>query len=345
MKFGPVPLEQAKGKILGHNVAGPDGRRLLRKGKPLKQADLAALRAIGRTSVYIAEFEADDVDEDTAARRVAQAAMGSGLRRSGSASGRVNFLALHLGVLRVDAGRLARINACQDITFATLTSHSAVRPRQIIATVKVIPYAVPDAVVRAAEAIASEDGPLVRVDALEPRPVSLVFSGSLSIRDKLAADFAPLRHRVEALGSHILSTDYVPLEDESGEAALAEVLSRQRAAGARLIVVAGETAIMDRHDIVPRAIERAGGWVECLGAPVDPGNLLMLAYLGDTPILGAPGCARSRKVNVVDWVFPRLLAGDRLTRGDIIALGHGGLLEEAPERPAPRETVEAAKRE
>ena len=345
MKFGPIPLEQAKGKILGHNVAGPDGRRLLRKGKPLKQADLAALRAIGRTSVYIAEFEADDVDEDTAARRVAQAAMGSGLRLSGSASGRVNFLALHLGVLRVDAGRLARINACQDVTFATLTSHSAVRPRQIVATVKVIPYAVPDPIVRAAEAIASEDGPLVRVDALEPRPVSLVFSGSLSIRDKLAADFAPLRHRVEALGSHILSTDYIPLEDESGEAALVEVLSRQRAAGARLIIVAGETAIMDRRDIVPRAVERAGGWVECLGAPVDPGNLLMLAYLGDTPILGAPGCARSRKVNIVDWVLPRLLAGDHLTRDNIIALGHGGLLEEAPERPAPRETVEAAKRE
>ncbi|HKZ86555.1 MAG TPA: hypothetical protein VJ793_23235, partial [Anaerolineae bacterium] len=273
MKFGPIPLEQAKGKILGHNVAGPDGRRLLRKGKPLKQADLAALRAIGRTSVYIAEFEADDVDEDTAARRVAQAAMGSGLRLSGSASGRVNFLALHLGVLRVDAGRLARINACQDVTFATLTSHSAVRPRQIVATVKVIPYAVPDPIVRAAEAIASEDGPLVRVDALEPRPVSLVFSGSLSIRDKLAADFAPLRHRVEALGSHILSTDYIPLEDETGEAALTEVLNRQQAAGARLIVVAGETAIMDRRDIVPRAVERAGGWVECLGAPVDPGNL------------------------------------------------------------------------
>jgi len=345
MKFGPIPLEQAKGKILGHNVAGPDGRRLLRKGRPLKPADLAALRAIGRTSVYIAEFEADDVDEDTAARRVAQAAMGSGLRLSGSASGRVNLLALHLGVLRVDAGRLARINACQDVTFATLTSHSAVRPRQIIATVKVIPYAVPDSVVRTAEAIASDDGPLVRVDALEPRPVSLVFSGSLSIRDKLAADFAPLRHRVEALGSHILSTDYIPLEDETGEAALTEVLNRQQAAGARLIVVAGETAIMDRRDIVPRAVERAGGWVECLGAPVDPGNLLMLAYLGDVPILGAPGCARSRKVNVVDWVFPRLLAGDHLTRDDIIALGHGGLLEEAPERPAPRETVEAAKRE
>jgi molybdenum cofactor cytidylyltransferase len=76
--------------------------------------------------------------------------------------------------------------------------------------------------------------------------------------------------------------------------------------------------------------------VECVGAPVDPGNLLMLAYLGDVPILGAPGCARSRKVNIVDWVLPRLLVGDRLTRADIVSLGHGGLLEDVPERPMPR---------
>ena len=339
MKFGPVPLDHAEGKILGHNIAGPDGRRLLRKGKPLKPEDIAALRAIGRASVYAAELEADDVDENAAARRVAEAAASSALRLSGSASGRVNVLATELGVLRVDAGRLARLNACEDVTLATLASHTAVRPRQIVATVKIIPFAVLESVIRAAESIASDNGPLIRVDALESHPVSLVFSGSLSIRDKLAADFAPLRHRVEALGSVVVSTDYVPLEDESGEVALAEVIRRQQASGARLIVVAGETAIMDRHDIVPRAVERAGGWVECLGAPVDPGNLLMLAYLNDTPILGAPGCARSRKVNVVDWVLPRLLAGDRLQRADLISLGHGGLLEDVPERPMPRDRL------
>ena len=94
---------------------------------------------------------------------------------------------------------------------------------------------------------------------------------------------------------------------------------------------------MDRHDIAPRAIERAGGEVACFGAPVDPGNLLLLAYLGPVPILAAPGCARSRKENVVDRVLPRLLAGERLSRGDIVSMGQGGLLEDVPERPMPRE--------
>jgi molybdenum cofactor cytidylyltransferase len=341
VKFGPAPLEQAEGKLLGHNIAGPDGKRLFRKGKPLTASDITTLRALGRASIYVAELEPGDVDEDAAARRIAQAVRGPGLRFPGASSGRANLLAQALGLLRVDVERLTSLNACEGLTLATLPAHTAVRARQIVATVKIIPYALPETTLREAEAIAAEGGPLIRVEALTPQAVSLIFSGAISIQEKLADDFQPLRERIEALGSTITSTDYIPLEDEAGEARLAETLRHRRQAGARLIVLAGETAIMDAHDIVPRAVERAGGRVESFGAPVDPGNLLMLAYLEDTPILGAPGCARSRKTNIIDWALPRLLAGDRLTRRDILALGHGGLLEDAPERPMPRSTVNA----
>jgi molybdenum cofactor cytidylyltransferase len=340
MKFGPISLAQAEGKILGHNIAGPDGKRILRKGRPLTAEDVAAIRAIGRASVYVAEMEPGDLDEDSAARRVAEAVRGEGLRLSGPASGRVNFLATVQGVLRVDVARLTRINACEGVTLATLTSHTAIRPRQIVATVKIIPFALPETVIQNAEAVAHFSGlSMLWVDELTPQPVSLILSGSPSLQEKLFSDFAPLRERVEALGSQITSTDYAPLEDESGEIMLAEKLTRQHDAGAKLIILAGETAIMDRHDILPRAIERAGGQVTCFGVPVDPGNLLLVAYLGETAIMGAPGCARSRKPNIVDWALPRLLVGDRLTRDDIFALGHGGLLEDAPERPMPRDTV------
>jgi molybdenum cofactor cytidylyltransferase len=331
MKFGPVPIDYALGKILGHNIAGPDGRRLIRKGRALTHEHLAALRAAGRTHVYVAELEPGDLDENIAARRTAEAVMGSGLRLSGPTRGRVNLQATTTGLLRVDAQRLARINASESVTIATRTAGTVARPRQTVATVKIIPYAIAETLMREVEAIAADGEALVRVDELTPQPVSLIFSGSLSIREKLEADFGPLSERVEALGSHIASTDYVPLDDEGAEPALAETLERRRAGGARLIILAGETTIMDRQDIVPRAVERAGGRVERLGAPVDPGNLFMLAYLGDTPVLGAPGCARSRKANITDWVLPRLLVGDRLTNADIVALGHGGLLEDAPQ--------------
>jgi molybdenum cofactor cytidylyltransferase len=342
MKFGPVPLGNAEGKILAHNIAGPDGVRLLRKGKPLSADDVARLRDIGRASVYVAELEAGDVREDEAARRVANAALGANLKISGTASGRTNLLSTVLGVLRVDVERLAQLNECEGLTLATLTAHSPVRPRQMAATVKVIPFAVAEATVKAAEQIArgpADRGPVLRVDALPAQAVGLILSGSPSIREKLLDDFAPLTDRIVTLGSQVASTDFIPLEDESGEARLAERLAQQTASGSRLIILAGETAIMDRHDIVPRAVERAGGRIECVGAPVDPGNLLMLGYLGEVPVLGAPGCARSRKVNIVDWVLPRLLAGDRLTRADIFGLGHGGLLEDAPERPMPRSRI------
>ncbi len=335
MKFGPVPLAQAAGKTLGHNISGLDGRRVLRKGKPLTLSDLDLLESLGQKSVYVAELTADDVGEDAAARRVAEIVMGHGLRLVGPASGRVNLSAAEPGVLRIDAPQLMRINQFEGVTLATLAAQSAVRARQIVATIKIIPFALPQAEIQAIEALVAGCPPLY-VDPLRPQPVSLIFSGSYSLRDKIAADFAPLRARVEALGSHVDSSDYVSLEDEAGETMLAELLCRRRAAGARLIILAGETAIMDRYDIAPRAVERAGGHVECVGAPVDPGNLLMLAYLDDMPVLGAPGCARSRKINVIDWVLPCLLVGDHLTRADIVSLGHGGLLEDTPERPMPR---------
>ena len=337
MKFEPVPLSEAKGKILGHNIAGVNGQRMLRKGRPLSEDDLENLRVLGRTSVYVARLEADDLDENTAAWRIAQAVCGVGLDQPGVSAGRANLLSKDMGILRVDVKRLSQLNACDGVTLATLHTHSPVHTRQIVATVKIIPYAVAESVVREAEEIASGGDPIVHVDPLPPQSVGMILSGSTSLHQRLLADFAPLGDRIERLGSSIIRTDFVSLDDESDETLLADMLTQQLSSGAHLVLLAGETAIMDSHDIVPRAVERAGGHVECVGAPVDPGNLLMLAYLDGVPIVGAPGCARSKKMNIVDWILPRLLAGDKLTRRDIIELGHGGLMQDLPERVMPRD--------
>jgi len=340
MKFEPVPLSTAKGKIMGHNVAGADGRRLVRKGKPLSDDDLDALRALGRTSVYVAILEEGDVDENTAARHVAEAVSGSGLLIVGGAVGRTNLMSDEAGLLRVDVDRLAQLNECNGVTLATLRNNFPVHKRQIVATIKIIPYALPESILSQVETIVDGSKPIVQVDPLVPCPVGMVLSGSKSIRQRLISDFSPLRERVENLGSSVVRTDFIALDDEADEVVLADVLRQQLAAGIRMILLAGETAIMDEQDIVPRAVERAGGHVESTGAPVDPGNLLMLAYIDNVPIVGAPGCARSKKVNIVDWILPRLLVGDRLTRRDIVELGHGGLLQDVPERGMPRDMKE-----
>lgn len=338
MKFGPLPVAQAEGKILGHNISDPQGKRVLRKGNLLTSDDLRLLADIGRQAVYVAELEPEDIPEDIAAKRIAGAVCEAGARTTRPVVGRVNLLAKEWSVLRVDADRLARINECQGITLATLPCHSVVQPRKIAATIKIIPFALPETSVRAAEAIAAENGPLVRLHPLRERKVALILSSSPYAKKRVMGNFVPaLKARIEALGSELCWVDYVPLEDESGEIDLAETIQRKVSAGAQIIILAGETAIMDIHDIAPRAVERAGGEVTCFGAPVDPGNLLMLAYLDSVPILGAPGCVRSKKTNVIDWVLPPLLAGDRLSRRDIIQMGHGGLLEDIHQRPMPRQ--------
>ncbi len=337
MKFGPLPLRETNGKILGHNVAGKDGRRALRKGRVLTADDLSLLHDLGRETIYVAQLAPDDVEENTAAHRVARAAMGTGIRLAGPVVGRANLMATTLGVLRVDTERVTRLNECPGITLATLSEHVAIQPRKMVATVKIIPFAVPIQVLKKAEQIAIERGPMIEVASLATRAVTLILSGSLAIRERIIRDFEPpLRTRLEALNASVQSVEFVTLEDESGEVRLAETITQHVAAGAELLVLAGETAIVDWDDIAPRAIARAGGQIACYGVPVDPGNLLLLGYLDSVPILGAPGCTRSKKTNVIDWVLPRLLAGDRLSAADFVALGHGGLLEENPERPQPR---------
>ncbi|MCB8960590.1 MAG: molybdopterin-binding protein [Ardenticatenales bacterium] len=339
MKFGPVPLNDATGKILGHNIAGPDGRRALRKGKPLTPADIELLAGLGRATVYVAEMEAGDVREDEAARQIATVVAGDHLRQSGAATGRLNLFAESLGLLRVDSARLRELNALEGITLATLPHNLPVRPGKMVGTIKILPYAVPGRVLEEV-AMLGQRGPLLWLTPLPAKNVALILSGSPSARERIEKGFYnALQARLEQLGSTISATRFIPLEDEQGELMLAETIAAT-IGSVDMVVLAGETAIMDRYDIAPRAVERAGGRVTCFGAPVDPGNLLMLGYLGSKPVLGAPGCIRSPKDNIVDIVLPRLLAGDYLTKLDIIDLGHGGLLEDVPERPAPRSRLQ-----
>ena len=333
MKFGAIAIEQAVGHILGHNIAGPTGKRVLRKGRVLQAKDVAKLREIGRKSVYVAQFEDGDIDENESANRIARAAaVGDHLRFSKAATGRVNIYAETLGLLRVDYQSLFAINRLDGVTLAALPTHSAVQTGKMVATVKIIPYALPANIVQ----MAVDFGRFLHLSPFTQKSVKLILSGFPTARERIVRSFDnALRPRIAALGSTLDQVHFVPLEDEADEIKLATLIE-QEAGNCDLLLLAGETAIMDRYDIAPRAVERAGGTIESLGAPVDPGNLLMLAYHGDTPIVGAPGCSRSPKDNIIDLILPRLLAGDRLTRDDIIAFAIGGLLEDVPERPLPR---------
>ncbi|HJZ47479.1 MAG TPA: molybdopterin-binding protein [Roseiflexaceae bacterium] len=322
-----LPPEQAIGHILRHNLADERGRKALSKGHRLTSADLPRLRALGIDSLRVAVLEPGDVHEDEAARRLADAVRGPGVAASAPVASRVNLLAEVDGVVRVDAERLLRINEIDGLTVATLPSHALARARKRVATIKIIPFAVPETALRAAEAIGHASQGVIALSPLRRHAVGVILVGSAPARERIEQGVAPaIESRIAELGSSLLATRYVPPD----EPAVAAAISLLQASGADLLIIAGETSIMDRDDVTPQAIRLAGGRIEHYGAPVEPGNLLLLGYLdladGQTPVLGAPGCVRSRDTNIVDLLLPRLLAGERITRQDIVALGHGGLL-------------------
>ncbi len=318
--------------MLAHSVGHSGG--VLKKGRVLSAADVALLAASGVTKVFAARLGPDDVPEDEAARALAARVCGAGVSAQEPFTGRANLYADARGLVVIDSARVNQLNRVHEsITFATVSVYSLVEQRQMIATVKIIPFAVPRQVLDAAlAAIAGE--PLVRVEALKARRVGLVITRlPRSKASLLEKSEQAMRQRVKALGSDLAE---VMICDHSIEA-VKNATAKLSAAGCDPILLFGASAIVDRGDVIPMGLVAAGGEVIHLGMPVDPGNLMMLGSLQDTPVIGVPSCARSPKVNGFDWALQRVLAGIPVSSHDIMDMGAGGLLAEISSRPLPRE--------
>lgn len=324
MKLRRVAVDEAAGHILVHNVVGPDGRKVLAKGRQVDEAALARLRALSLDRVDVAILDGDDVGEDAAAERIGAALVdgAAGIGRTRGIGGRVNLHAERAGVLHVQVERLARLNGCPGVTLATrepfAVAGGVAGPKQL-ATLKIIPYALPERVVaRAARAAAG----LLHLAPLRPQRVALLVTAEPAAAERVTRGFeGPTRVRLERLGCTLPVVQSVPAEEAAIQGAAVRLLAEHDA-----LIVAGQTSVMDREDTTPRALTAAGAEVALHGAPVEPGNLLALAYLGPQWILCAPGCARSPGRNIVDLVLPRLIAGERLGPAQIAALGPGGLI-------------------
>lgn len=336
MKFGQVPVECAVDSILAHKLVDGDGKKLLGKGTLLTWEHVALLQAHSFSQVIVARLEASDVDENEAARRIGEAVAGQGVRVVAPGVGRANLTATTAGVLRINVTALEKLNNIDmGITIATKREHTLVRARELVALVKIVPFGIAAARVLDVEMLVRTTSPILTVDSLQSQSVTLIVSGPESAKADLLASFTePVCHRILALGSTLDEVIYVPHQPE----ALAAALRTQRANGRDLVIIASISAIMDRDDVVPTALRLADGTMTHLGVPVDPGSLLMLGYIDTMPVIGAPSCVKSPKTNVIDHILPRLLSGERLTRADLVALGHGGLLDDISERPMPRDS-------
>ncbi|WP_020179236.1 molybdopterin-binding/glycosyltransferase family 2 protein [Methylopila sp. M107] len=335
MKFGPIPLSRAVGAIAAHAMKA-DGH-VLKKGARVTEADVAALARRGVTEIVGAELGPDDVAEDEAAHRIALALAGPNLRCEAPFTGRSNLFAEHAGVVLVNRAGVDALNALDEaVTFATLDEHAAVGQHAMAATVKIIPFALSEALVARAERLARELGPLVSIAPFALKKIAAI-STLLPGLDPKVIDktIATLERRLAPASAKLIAERRVGHD----EASLTKALRELAPSGADLTIIFGASAVTDRRDVVPGAIEAAGGTVDRLGMPVDPGNLLLLGTLDGKPVLGAPGCARSPKENGFDWVLNRLLARAPVGAREIAKMGVGGLLMETVSRPQPREAT------
>jgi molybdenum cofactor cytidylyltransferase len=333
MIFGEMPVAEAEGAILAHSVR--TGGVSFKKGRILSAADVAALTTAGIGRIVAARLEAADVAEGRAAGGLAAPPAGPDLRIGEPFTGRANLFAEADGVLVYDPARLDAINLIDEaLTVASLAPFESVTARQMIGTVKVIPFAAPREALDKAVALARDGGPLLTVHPFKPHTLGLVATRLKGTKESiLDKTRTVLDARLTAMGSRI-GKELRCAHDEGEVAAAVTALLDE---GFAPVLVFGASAITDRRDVIPAGIAAAGGEILHFGMPVDPGNLMLLARKGDVPVLGLPGCARSPALNGFDWVLARLLADVEVTRTDIMRMGAGGLLKEIATRPQPRD--------
>jgi molybdenum cofactor cytidylyltransferase len=324
MKFATVPIDQAEGALLAHAIRLP--QLFIAKGRPIAAEDIALLRAAGVQSVAVALIEDGDVVEDVAAARVARLLAGRGIAAREANDGRCNLCAVFQGLLHFDPGGVDALNHIDEaITLGTLPVHEPVEQGAIVATIKVNPYAVAEDVVAAWEQAAAP----LSVAPFRPHRVSLIQTMAPGLKASVLEKTShATRERLEAFGSALCTDLRAPHEEQ----ALARAIAQRRSAGDDLILICGACSIADRKDVVPAAIELAGGRVDHYGMPVDPGNLLLLGGFGDIPVIGMPGCARTPQLNGFDYVLRLVLAGLSVGREEIMSMGVGGLLRDIPWR-------------
>ncbi len=332
MKFGPVAPSDALGATAVHSIR--QGDLVLKKGTLIGPAEVAALKAAGVMEIVVSRLEPGDVSEDQAAAEIAKAVAGEGTRTDRAFTGRCNLFAKSAGVLVLDKEAIDRLNRIDEaVTLATLPAFKPVVEGEMITTVKIIPFAVAAKARDQAVTEATKAKPVIRVAPYTVRKIGVISTLLPGLSPKVVEKTLKITTaRIAPAGATIVAERRVPHEQVALARAIDEVLK----AGAELVIVFGASAIADRRDVIPAALEAIGGKIEHFGMPVDPGNLILIGKARGQAIIGAPGCARSPKENGFDWVLMRMLAGIPVSRADIISMGVGGLLMEIVTRPQPR---------
>jgi molybdenum cofactor synthesis domain-containing protein len=319
-----IPVEEAVGLPLAHDITeivpGKHKGPAFRRGHVIRPEDVSKLLDVGKAHIYVMELERDELHEEDAAKRLAKAAAGPNIRFSGPVEGKISLIAETAGLLKIDEARLDRFNALGDLMLATLTTDRYVTKGEVIAGTRTIPVVVKEELVKQAEAIC-KDKPIVTIVPIPSCRVHLIVTGSEVYTGRIKDGFEPvIRRKLAEMGTELESTKLSPDDPDI----IAGHIKDARQAGADLILVSGGMSV-DPDDLTPEGIRRSGAQVECHGFPVLPGSMFLMAYLKEIPVVGLSGCVMHDSVTAFDVLLPRLLAGEKISRSDIVSMGHGGL--------------------
>ena len=319
-----IPVQEAVGLPLAHDITeivpGKHKGPAFRRGHVIRPEDVSKLLDVGKAHIYVMELERDELHEEDAAKRLAKAAAGPNIRLTEPVEGKVSLVAETAGLLKIDEARLNRFNALGELMLATLTADRYVTKGEVIAGTRTIPVVVKEDLVKQAEAIC-KDQPIVTIVPIPPRRVHLIVTGSEVYTGRIKDGFEPVvRRKLAEMGTELESAKLAPDDPD----VIARNIKDAKAAGADLILVSGGMSV-DPDDLTPEGIRRSGAQVECHGFPVLPGSMFLMAYLKETPVLGLSGCVMHDPVTAFDVLLPRLLAGEKISRSDIVSMGHGGL--------------------
>lgn len=331
-EVGPVKrvrVEDSAGAILCHDltkiVPGEFKGAAFRKGHIIREEDIPELLKMGKAHIFVWEQSPGLLHEDEAAIRIARAAVGSaetyGITLSDPREGKVNLVAAIPGLLKVNVDALDEVNSIDQIAFSTRHGNTPVTAGAVLAGTRVIPMVIEESAVRAVEDICAREGGLIQLKPFREMRAGIITTGSEVLKGRIVDRFGPaVEAKVKKYGSSVIKQVYVG--DDAG--AISASIKEMAAAGVELILVTGGMSV-DPDDVTPLGIRQTGAEVVTYGSPVLPGSMFMLAYLGELPIMGLPGCVMYESATIFDLVLPRVLAGERVTRKEIVRLGHGGL--------------------
>ncbi|MCG8634173.1 MAG: molybdopterin-binding protein [Desulfobacterales bacterium] len=319
-----VRVEEAAGMVLCHDVTrivpGESKGRAFKKGHIITEEDIPEFLKLGKAHIYVQDVDGG-VHENDAALRIARAAAGKGLALSRPCEGKVSLTAGIDGLLKININALDRINDFRDIMFATRHANHRVSAGTVLAGTRIIPLSIGEEKIAAVENICNDAFPVIEVKPFYRLKAGMVTTGSEIFKGLVKDGFGPVvRKKFNELGTRVFRQVLVPDDTGMTVKAIHGLLDE----GARIIAVTGGMSV-DPDDLTPASIKAAGGRIVTYGAPVLPGAMFLLAYIGDVPVIGLPGCVMYHSTSIFDLVVPRLLAGEILEKKDFSRMGHGGL--------------------